>query len=66
MYRSKEEAAKAPAGTEAVIADFSEKASLAAAPKGARTVPAAAPYRIDYLRGLAQDASEAWAVARPS
>ena len=28
MYRSKDEAAKAPAGTEAVVADFSDKASL--------------------------------------
>jgi uncharacterized protein YbjT (DUF2867 family) len=31
MYRSKEDAAKAPAGTETVIADFSDKASLAPA-----------------------------------
>jgi uncharacterized protein YbjT (DUF2867 family) len=38
MYRSKEEAAKAPAGTEAVIADFSKKASLIAALRGVESV----------------------------
>src|SRR6266851_4896722 len=38
MYRSKGEAAKAPAGTEAVIADFSDKASLTAALRGVETV----------------------------
>ena len=31
MYRSREEAAKAPAGTETVLADFLDRASLAAA-----------------------------------
>ena len=36
MYRSKEEAVKAPAGTEAVIADFSKKASLLPAMRGVR------------------------------
>jgi uncharacterized protein YbjT (DUF2867 family) len=38
MYRSKEEAAKAPAGTETVIADFSNKASLAQALHGVERV----------------------------
>jgi len=34
LYRSKEEAARAPAGTDTVIADFADKASLAAAVRG--------------------------------
>jgi len=38
MYRSKEEAAKVPAGTEAVIADFSDKSSLARAMRGVESV----------------------------
>jgi uncharacterized protein YbjT (DUF2867 family) len=38
MYRSKEEAAKAPAGTEAVIADFSDQASLRSALRGVESV----------------------------
>jgi uncharacterized protein YbjT (DUF2867 family) len=38
MYRSKQEAAKAPAGTETVIADFSDKASLAPALHGVESV----------------------------
>jgi uncharacterized protein YbjT (DUF2867 family) len=38
MYRSKEEAAKAPAGTETVIADFADKGSLAAALRGVESV----------------------------
>jgi uncharacterized protein YbjT (DUF2867 family) len=38
MYRSKEEAAKAPAGTETVIADFSDKPSLGAALQGVDSV----------------------------
>jgi uncharacterized protein YbjT (DUF2867 family) len=38
MYRSKVEAAKAPTGTEAVIADFSDKASLAPALRGVESV----------------------------
>jgi uncharacterized protein YbjT (DUF2867 family) len=38
MYRSKEDAAKAPAGTEAVIADFADKTSLAAALRGVDSV----------------------------
>jgi uncharacterized protein YbjT (DUF2867 family) len=38
MYRSKEEAAKAPAGTETVIADFAGKTSLVAAMRGVESV----------------------------
>jgi uncharacterized protein YbjT (DUF2867 family) len=38
MYRSAQEAAKAPAGTETVIADFSDKPSLAAALRGVESV----------------------------
>lgn len=38
MYRSKDDAAKAPAGTEAVIADFSDKPSLASALLGVESV----------------------------
>jgi uncharacterized protein YbjT (DUF2867 family) len=38
MYRSKEDAAKVPAGTETVIADFSDKASLAPALRGVESV----------------------------
>ena len=38
MYRSKEEAAKAPAGTETVIADFADKTSLVAAMRGVESV----------------------------
>jgi uncharacterized protein YbjT (DUF2867 family) len=38
MYRSKDDAAKAPAGTEAVVADFSDRASLAAALRGVESV----------------------------
>jgi uncharacterized protein YbjT (DUF2867 family) len=38
MYRSKEEAAKAPAGTETVIADFSDKASVTPALRGVESV----------------------------
>ena len=38
MYRSKADAAKAPAGTETVIADFADKASLAAALRGVESV----------------------------
>lgn len=38
MYRSKAEAAKAPAGTETVIADFSDKPSMAAALRGVESV----------------------------
>jgi uncharacterized protein YbjT (DUF2867 family) len=38
MYRSKREADKAPGGTEAVIADFSDKASLVPALRGVESV----------------------------
>src|SRR5712692_1123908 len=38
MYRSKEDAAKAPAGTEAVIADFKDRTSLAPALRGVESV----------------------------
>lgn len=38
MYRSKGDAAKAPAGTETVIADFSDKASLASALSGVESL----------------------------
>src|ERR1700722_13314414 len=38
MYRSKEDAAKAPAGTEVVIADFSKEASLLPALHGVESV----------------------------
>lgn len=38
MYRSKTEAAKAPAGTETAIADFADKESLAAALRGVESV----------------------------
>jgi uncharacterized protein YbjT (DUF2867 family) len=38
MYRSKKEAARAPAGTETVIADFADKGSLAAALRGVESV----------------------------
>ena len=38
MYRSKEDAAKAPSGTEAVIADFADKSSLAGALRGVESV----------------------------
>ena len=38
MYRSQKEAAKAPAGTETVIADFSDKTSLSAALCGVESV----------------------------
>jgi uncharacterized protein YbjT (DUF2867 family) len=38
MYRSKEDAAKAPAGTQTVIADFSDKSSLETALRGVESV----------------------------
>jgi uncharacterized protein YbjT (DUF2867 family) len=66
MYRSKEEAAKAPAGTEAVIADFSDKASLAPALRGVESVylvcsPIPA---LVQLEGNAIEASEVAGVRR--
>jgi uncharacterized protein YbjT (DUF2867 family) len=38
LYRSKQEATQAPAGTDTVIADFADKASLAAALRGIESV----------------------------
>jgi len=38
MYRSKVEAAKAPAGTEAVVADFADQSSMATALRGVESV----------------------------
>jgi uncharacterized protein YbjT (DUF2867 family) len=38
MYRSEEDAVKAPAGAETVVADFSDKASLASALRGVESV----------------------------
>jgi len=38
MYRSKNDAAKAPAGTEAVVADFADQASMSAALRGVDTI----------------------------
>src|SRR5713101_6097810 len=66
MYRSKGEAAKAPAGTEAVIADFSEKASLAAALRGVESVYLVCSPIPDLaqLEGNAIEASEAAGVQR--
>src|SRR5580704_12628496 len=66
MYRSKEDAAKAPAGTEAVIADFSDQASLAPALRGVESVylvcsPIPA---LVQLEGNAIEASEAAGVRR--
>jgi uncharacterized protein YbjT (DUF2867 family) len=66
LYRSKSEAAKAPAGTEAVIADFSDKASLAAALRGVASVYlVCSPVReLVQLEGNAIDACEAAGVRR--
>jgi uncharacterized protein YbjT (DUF2867 family) len=66
MYRSKEDAAKAPAGTETVIADFSDKQSLAAALRGVESLYlVCSPVReLVQLEGNAIEASEAAAVRR--
>ena len=66
MYRSKEEAAKAPAGTEAVVADFSDKASLVRALRGVESVYlVCSPIReLVQLEGNAIEASEAAGVRR--
>jgi uncharacterized protein YbjT (DUF2867 family) len=66
MYRSKEEAAKAPAGTEAVVADFSERASLVAALRGVESVYlVCSPIpELVQLEGNAIEASEAAGVRR--
>ncbi len=66
MYRSKEEAAKAPAGTEAIVADFSDKASLVAALRGVESVYlVCSPIPgLVQLEGNAIEASEAVGVRR--
>jgi uncharacterized protein YbjT (DUF2867 family) len=66
MYRSKGDAAKAPAGTEAVIADFNDKASLAAALRGVESVYLVCSPIPDLaqLEGNAIEASEAAGVKR--
>jgi uncharacterized protein YbjT (DUF2867 family) len=66
MYRSKEDAAKAPAGTETVIADFSDKQSLAAAMRGVDSLYlVCSPVReLVQLEGNAIEASEAAGVRR--
>jgi uncharacterized protein YbjT (DUF2867 family) len=66
MYRSKEEAAKAPAGTEAVVADFSEEASLVPALRGVETVYlVCSPIpELVQLEGNVIEASEAAGVRR--
>lgn len=66
MYRSKDEAAKAPAGTEVVVADFADKASLAPALRGVRSVYlVCSPIpQLVQLEGNAIEASEAAGVER--
>ncbi len=66
LYRSKAEAAKAPAGTETVIADFSDQASLAAALRGVASVYlVCSPVReLVQLEGNAIDACEEAGVRR--
>jgi len=66
MYRSKAEAAKAPAGTETVFADFSDKASLAFALRGVASVylVCSPVHELVQLEGNAIDACEAAGVRR--
>ena len=66
MYRSKTDAAKAPSGTETVIADFADKASLAAALRGIDSVYlVCSPVReLVELEGNAIDACVAAGVRR--
>jgi uncharacterized protein YbjT (DUF2867 family) len=66
MYRSKEDAANAPAGTETVIADFSDKASLALALRGVESVYlVCSPIpTLVQLEGNVIEASEASGVRR--
>jgi uncharacterized protein YbjT (DUF2867 family) len=66
MYRSKEEAAKAPSGTETVIADFSDKASMASALRGVESVYLVCSPIPDLvkLEGNAIEACEAAGVRR--
>src|SRR5215472_996635 len=66
MYRSKGEAAKAPVGTEAVVADFSDRTSLTAAMQGVESVYlVCSPIpQLVQLEGNAIEASEAAGVKR--
>lgn len=66
MYRSKEDAAKVPAGAETVIADFSDKASLASALRGVESVYlVCSPVReLVQLEGNMVEASQAAGVRR--
>jgi uncharacterized protein YbjT (DUF2867 family) len=66
MYRSREDAAKAPAGSEAVIADFADKGTLASALRGVESVYlVCSPIpQLPLLEGNAIDASEAAGVRR--
>jgi uncharacterized protein YbjT (DUF2867 family) len=66
MYRSAAEAARAPAGTETAIADFSDKASLAAALSGVESVfLVCSPIsELVQLEGNAIEAAEAAGVRR--
>ena len=66
MYRSKTEAAKAPPGTEAVVADFSDKPSLVPALQGVESVYlVCSPIpELVQLEGNAIEASEAAGVRR--
>ena len=66
MYRSKAEAAKAPQGTEAVIADFSDKTSLEPALRGVESVYlVCSPIpELVQLEGSVIEASEAAGVQR--
>jgi uncharacterized protein YbjT (DUF2867 family) len=62
MYRSKVEAAKAPAGTEAVVADFADQSSLATALRGVESVYLVCS-PIPELVQLESNAIEAFAAA---
>jgi uncharacterized protein YbjT (DUF2867 family) len=66
MYRSKVDAAKAPAGIEGVVADFSDRASLASALSGVECVYlVCSPIpELVLLEGNAIEASEAAGVRR--
>jgi uncharacterized protein YbjT (DUF2867 family) len=66
MYRSQQEAAKAPTGTETVIADFSDPSSLAPALRGVESVYlVCSPIReLVQLEGNVIDASVAAGVRR--
>jgi len=66
MYRSREEAAKAPAGTETVIADFADKVSLSQALRGVEGVYLVCSPIPDLvqLEGNMIEASEAVGVRR--